>query len=104
MNSWLHFGIRNFSPAGIAFACGCCCLVVAMGAGAKIVCALPFVVGYDHFSAIRGVLELFDGFVRSCWGGRVSFDSDYSGEDDASTFFSHQLVGFYGSSRLEGGW
>lgn len=53
-------------------------------------------------SAIRGVLNpflpspiLFPFRGRNRWGfrgrGRVPFDSDYSGEDDASFFFSGKL-------------
>jgi hypothetical protein len=59
-------------------------LVVAMGAGAKIVCAA--FARYDHFSAIRSVFLwlCFPLFAEGglCWG--VSFDSDYSGGSDAS--------------------
>ena len=62
-------GIRKLSPpASSVFGWSGVC-VVAMGAGAKIVCALPFMVGHDHFSAIRGVLAFHSGTVaiRTEW-------------------------------------
>ena len=53
---------------------------------AKIVCALGFEPGVRHFSAIRSVFWLL--LLCLLWVGEgfagVSFDSDYSGEGDAS--------------------
>ena len=46
-------GIRKLQPASLSCLRMGECLVVAMGAGAKIVCAF----GYDHFSAIRSVFD-----------------------------------------------
>jgi hypothetical protein len=52
MISWLHLASESFSPPAF-LSSDRECLVVAMGAGAKIVCAF----GYDHFSAIRSVFD-----------------------------------------------
>jgi hypothetical protein len=57
MISWLHLASESFSPPAF-LSSDRECLVVAMGAGAKIVCAFGReTLGYDHFSAIRSVFD-----------------------------------------------
>lgn len=62
-----------------------------MGAGAKMVCPLPLrevgTMTLVQYAAYPIVLLLFGGLGR--W--TVSFDSDYSGEDGASSLFLLQV-------------
>lgn len=82
-------GIRNSSPAAAASLRRMCVRRVWLWEPVRRLCWLRLLGRPDHFSAIRGV----SGPFPTCcccdsWGeAGVSFDSDYSGGDGASTFF-----------------
>ena len=76
------------------------CLVRCYGSRCEDRVCRIFPARYDHFSAIRSVFPGFALFLSRerwwrefCWG--VSFDSDYSGEGDASFLLFFEVCWCY---------